>query len=150
MPAKDDNGKETNTDSQKETKKRRRKPQDYSKLTRNSQVKIRLTEAERSALKTAASCAGLSLADYVLKTCAWHKPIIQIPGAAQLRTELLREGRNLNHALHMANIDRRNGRALDWKAIQNAVEKVEKNLDMLSEVIRKWDVDIAERVDEST
>lgn len=40
------------------TKKRRGKPQDRSKLTRNKMVQIRMTEKEVSRLKEAAAAAG--------------------------------------------------------------------------------------------
>ena len=47
-----------------EKKKKRTIPQDNAKRTRNSQVKIRLTEEEVAELKAAASAAGISLEEF--------------------------------------------------------------------------------------
>ena len=126
-------------------KKKRKHPQDPSKLTRNTQIKIRLTDAERMAVKKAAERAGLCLADYLM-ACVRNKPIVWIQDGAWIRSELIREGRNLNYALYLANIARKNGQEIDWKSLQNAISKVEENLDMFSKIIRKWDADISSQV----
>ena len=127
------------------TKKKRKKPQDTSKLYRDGQVKIRLTKEEIALLKNTAGKAGVCMADYIM-ACVRNKPIVRIPGAAHIRTELLREGRNLNQLLYIAHGDRKVGKEIEWQSIYRAIRKVETNLDMLSELISKWDVDIAEQV----
>lgn len=126
-------------------KKKRKHPQDPSKLTRNTQIKIRLTDAERRAVKKASERAGLCLADYLM-ACVRNKPIVWIQDGAWIRSELIREGRNLNYVLYLANIARKNGQEIDWKSLQNAISKVEENLDMFSKIIRKWDADISAQV----
>jgi len=120
--------------------------QDTSRLIRNTQIKIRLTEAERAMVKKTAAKAQLSLADYLM-TCIRNKPIVIIPNGARIRSELIREGRNLNYALYLANIARKNGQEIDWRSIQDAIAKVEANLDVLSETIKKWNADISSQVE---
>lgn len=127
-------------------KQKRKHPQDPSKLTRNTQIKIRLTDAERTAVKKTAEKAGLCLADYLM-VCIRNKPIVRITDGAKIRSELIREGRNLNYALYLANSARKNGQRIDWQNIQNAIAKVEANLDMLSKLIKKWDADISSQVE---
>lgn len=78
--------------------------------------------------------------------CVRNKPIVWIQNGARIRSELIREGRNLNYALYLANTARQNGQEIDWKSIRNAISKVEKNLDMFSEMIKKWDADISAQV----
>lgn len=127
-------------------KKKRKHLQDPSKLTRNTQIKIRLTEAERVAVKKAAAKANLSLADYLM-ACVRNKPIVWIQDGARIRSELIREGRNLNYSLYLANSARKNGQKIDWQSIQDAITKVATNLDVLSETINKWDADISSQVE---
>ena len=122
-----------------------KRKQDTSKLTRNTQIKIRLTEAERTAVKKAAQKAHLSLADYLM-ACVYNKPIVLITEGAWIRSELIREGRNLNYALYLANTARQKGQEIDWQSIRNAISKVDKNLDMFSEMIKKWNADISAEV----
>lgn len=117
-----------------------------SKLTRNTQIKIRLTDTERIAVKKAAEKAGLCLADYLMALVR-NKPIVQITDGAKIRSELIREGRNLNYALFLASSARKNGQRVEWQSIQNAIAKVETNLDLLLETIRKWDADISSQVE---
>lgn len=136
-PAQDENSKK---------KKRRGKPQDRSKLTRNRVVQIRMTEEEVTELKSAAAAAGMSLADYVMAGVHQSR-VIKIPGAVQIRSELIREGRNLNYALMLANTARKEGKPADLQSIQAAVAKVEDNLDRLTELLLKWDADITEEVE---
>ena len=129
-----------------EKKNRRGKPQDDTRRTRNTQVKLRLTEEETAELKSAAAAAGMSMADYVMAGVHQSR-VIKIPGAVQIRTELIREGRNLNYALMLANTARKEGRPADWQSIQAAVAKVEDNLARLTELLLKWDADITEEVE---
>lgn len=131
-----------NTESRHKEEKRK---QDPSKLTRNTQIKIRLTESERAAAKKAARKAHLSLADYLM-VCVRNKPIVLIADGARIRSELIREGRNLNYVLYLANTARQTGQEIDWQSIRDAISKVNKNLDMFSEMIKKWDADISAEV----
>lgn len=130
--------------AQTEKKKTRRgKPQDRSKLTRNKVVQIRLTEEEVAELKAAASAAGMSMADFVMAGVHESRRIV-VPGAIDLRKELLREGNNLNQALMLAYAARKEGRPADLQSIQAAVAKVEDNLDQMAELLMKWDADLTE------
>lgn len=127
-----------------EGKKKRTNPQNDAKRTRNSQVKIRLTEEEVAELKAAASAAGMSMADYIMAGVR-NRQVIKLPGAVKLRKEMLQEGRNLNQALYLAFSERKQGRPADMKSVQTAVTKVEENLDRLTELLIKWDIDLTER-----
>lgn len=124
------------------THRKRNRPQNESKLTRNKQLKIRLTEAERELVKNTAAKAHLSLADYLI-ACTHSKPIVLIMDGARLRSELIREGANLNYTLYLANTARKKRQEVDWQNIQNAVAKVSANLDLFATLIRKWDADIS-------
>jgi predicted DNA binding CopG/RHH family protein len=124
-------------------KKRRGKPQDRSRLTRNKVVQLRLTEAEVATLKSAAAAAGMSMADYVMAGVHESRRIV-MAGAIDLRTEMLREGNNLNQALMLAYAARKEGRPADMERIQAAVAKVESNLDRMAELQEKWDADLTE------
>lgn len=124
-------------------KKRRGKPQDRSKLTRNKVVQIRMTEEEVTELKSAAAAADMSMADYVMAGVHESRRIV-VPGAVEIRKELIREGRNLNYALMLANTARKEGRPADMQSIQAAVAKVEDNLDQLTELLLKWDAELTE------
>lgn len=128
-------------------KKRRGKPQDRSRLTRNKVVQIRLTEEEVAELKAAASADGMSMADFVMAGVHESRRIV-VPGAVEIRKELLREGRNLNYALMLANTARKEGRPADLQSIQAAVAKVESNLDQLAELLMKWDADLTAEIQE--
>lgn len=117
-----------------EKKKKRTTPQDDAKRTRNSQVKIRLTE-EVAELKAAASAAGISLADFVMAS-AKNKPIVickHIPG---LLVELRRQGANLNQVVHLA----QQTKVLNIWAVERAAESCEKTQIKIREFCEKWDV----------
>ena len=117
-----------------EKKKKRTTPQDDAKRTRNSQVKIRLTE-EVAELKAAASAAGISLADFVMAS-AKNKPIVickHIPG---LLVELRRQGANLNQVVHLA----QQTKVLNIWAVERAAESCEKIQIKIREFCEKWDV----------
>lgn len=124
-------------------KKRRGKPQDMSRLTRNKVVQIRMTEQEVAELKEAAAAANMTLADFVMAGIHQSRRIV-IPGALEIRKELFREGRNLNQAVRLANAAKREGRPADLQSIQAAAAKVQDNLDRLAELLIKWDVDLTE------
>lgn len=130
----------------KKKRKRRGQPQDYSKLTRNSQVKIRLTEEEVSQLKAAAAEQHMSLADFVMAGVSEPKRIV-IPGGGQIRAELFREGKNLNYALMLCNSAIQQGKRPDLKAVTEAASKVSMVVDQLAELVLKWDAEISEKVD---
>ena len=89
-----------------EKKKKRTTPQDDAKRTRNSQVKIRLTEEEVAELKAAASAAGISLADFVM-TSAKNKSIVickYIPG---LLVELRSNDLHIDEGVYRAAVSER-------------------------------------------
>lgn len=132
-------------DPAKKKRKRRGKPQDYSKLTRNSQVKIRLTKDEVAKLKSAAAAANMSMADFVIAGIDQERRIV-LPGGGQIRTELFREGKNLNQALMLCHIAIREGQQPDIAAVTAAAAKVEQNLDRLTELIGNWEIDISQKV----
>lgn len=127
-------------------RKRRGQPQDFSKLTRNSQVKIRLTEEEVSRLKAAAAEQHMSLADFVMAGVSEPKRIV-IPGGGQIRTELFRQGKNLNYALMLCNTAIKQGQRPDLQAVTEAAAKVSQAADQLAELVLKWDAEISEKVD---
>lgn len=124
------------------TPKKRKKPQDRSKLTRNSQVQIRLTEEEVFALKTAAKENDMSLADFVMSGINQTRRIV-VPGAGELRAEIIRVGNNLNQAVRIAHILRKEGKAVDAIGIELSADRAVDVLDELHIWLEKWDVDLA-------
>jgi len=126
-------------------KKRRGKPQDFSKLTRNKTVQIRMTEEEVARLKEAAKAADMTLADFVLSGVD-QKRFVALPGGLEIRKELFREGKNLNQALYLAHLARKEGRPADLQSIMDAVAKVEDNLDRLAVLIETWHIDLSSQV----
>ena len=127
------------------TKKRRGKPQDRSKLTRNRVVQIRMTEEEISRLKEAAAAAGMSMADFI-STGIEQRRVIKVPGAAKLRLELVRCHYNLNQANRLGNTAKKEGKSVDMGSIQEASKKLGDVLDQIDGFIRKWDADITEEI----
>ena len=121
---------------------KRRKPQDRSRLTRNSQVQIRLTEEEVSTLKAAAKENDMTLADFVMSGIHQRRRIV-VPGAAELRAELIRVGNNLNQALKLAYIQQKRLHDVDIKSIEIASNQVEDFLEKLQDWIATWDVYLA-------
>lgn len=126
-------------------KKRRGKPQDFSKLTRNKTVQIRMTEEEVARLKEAAKAADMTLADFVLSGVD-QKRFVALPGGLEIRKELFREGKNLNQALYLAHLARKEGRPADLQSIMDAVAKVEDNLDRLAVLIETWHINLSSQV----
>lgn len=120
---------------------KRRKPQDRSKLTRNSQVQIRLTHEEVATLKGAAKANDMSLADFVMSGVSQTRRIV-VPDAGILRSELLYVGKNLNQALRLAHSVRKEGRLIDTVSIEITVDRVEIVLEKLNNWLVKWDVDL--------
>lgn len=120
---------------------KKRKPQDRSKLTRNRQVQIRLTDEEAFALRTAAKENQMTLADFILAGVNQSRRIV-IPGAAPLRVEVIRVGRNLNQALAVARYAQQNGYTIDVAYLQNTVKKVESVIERLNNLITMWNVDL--------
>lgn len=121
---------------------KRRKPQDRSKLTRNSQVQIRLTEAEVARLKAAAQENDMTLADFVMSSIHQRRRIV-VPGAGELRAELIRVGINLNQALKFAYIMREERNAVDIVSIEHTSNQVADTLEKLNAWLTMWDVYLA-------
>lgn len=122
--------------------KKRRKPQDRSKLTRNSQAQIRLTTEEVSALKAAAKESDMTLADFVMSGIHQRRRVV-VPGAAELRAELVRVGNNLNQALRLAYIQQKEGQKVDVKSMDTAAKQVEEVLEKLQDWLMTWNVYLA-------
>ena len=123
------------------TKKRRGKPQDRSKLTRNKVVQIRMTAEEVSRLKEAAAAAGMSMADFILAGIEQRR-VIKVPGAARLRLEVLRCHHNINQANRFGNTAQKEGMPIDIGSILDASKKLGNVLDKIDGFIRKWDADV--------
>lgn len=132
---------EANAPNEEKRPAKRRKPQDRSKLTRNSQVQIRLTNEEVAKLKGAAKANDMSLADFVMSGVSRTRRIV-VPDAGILRSELLHVGRNLNQALRLAHTLRKEGQLIDTVSIEIAVDRVEVVLERLNSWLVKWDVDL--------
>ena len=120
---------------------KRRKPQDRSKLTRNRQVQIRLTDEEALTLRTAAKDNQMTLADFVLAGVNQSRRIV-VPGAGELRAEVIRVGSNLNQALAVAHCAQQNGDSIDVAYLQNTIIKVESVIDRMDNLITIWNVDL--------
>ena len=123
-------------------KKRRGQPQDRTKLTRNKVVQIRMTEDEVGKLKSAAAAANMTLADFVIAGVDQDRQIV-LPGGLEIRKELFHEGKNLNQAVYLAHVARKEGRPVDLQIIMDAVTKVENNLDRLAELIENWHINLS-------
>lgn len=134
-------------EEEKSKKKRRGKPQDFSKLTRNKIVQIRMTEEEVARLKGAASAADMTLADFVLAGVDQSRLVV-LPGGLAIRKELFRVGLNLNQALRLAHAARKEGRTADMKSVLEAVAEVEDTLDRLAVLIETWHIDLSNQVQE--
>lgn len=141
MFRKNDNEKTELSSTTESKPKKRKKPQDRTKLTRNSQVQIRLTEKEVSVLKTAAKENDMSLADFVMSGINQTRPIV-VPGAGQLRAEIIRVGTNLNQAVRLAHTLKREGKVIDVVSIELSADRVVDVLDELHSWLTKWDVNL--------
>ena len=128
------------------TKKRRGKPQDRSKLTRNKIVQIRMTEEEVSRLKEAAAAAGMSMASFILAGID-QRWVIKVPGAAKLRLEMIQCHYNLNQANRLGNTANKERAPGDMESILEASKKLEDVLDHIDGFISKWDADITEEIE---
>jgi len=117
--------------------KKRRHPQDRSKLTRNSQVQIRLTEEEVTTLKKAAKENGMTLADFVMSMVHQRRRIV-VPGAGELRSEIIRVGNNLNQVLKLAYILHKEGQPVDTTGIERSAYQIEIVLNKLQEWLTMW------------
>ena len=118
---------------------KRRKPQDRSRLTRNSQVQIRLTKMEVATLKAAVKENDMTLADFVMSSIHQRRRIV-VPGAGELRAELIRVGTNLNQVLKLAYIMREERKAIDIVSIEHAANQVADSLEKLNTWLTMWDV----------
>ena len=130
-----------------EGKRQRAKPQDDSRRTRNSQVKIRLTADEVEQLKAAAAASNMSLADFVMGSIGEPRRIV-LPGGGQIWKELVKEGRNFNQAVMLCNYAMKNGQQLDLQSLNEAAASVTKTHAQLMALIEKWDLDVSEQVKE--
>ncbi len=128
------------------TKKRRGKPQDRSKLTRNKAVQIRMTAEEVSRLKEAAAAAGMSMVDFVMAGIEQRR-VIKVPGAAKLRLELVRCHYDLNQANRLGNAAQKEGTPVDMGSILEASKKLVDVLGMIDDIVKKWDADITEEIE---
>ncbi len=126
-------------------KKKRKIPQDESRRKRNSQVKIRLTVEEVAQLKTAAADAGMSMADFIMAGINQSRVVI-VPDAVKIRKNLFRCGYNLNQAVRLGNIAKKEGKSVDVESIVAAVEKMNDVFDQFNRLMLKWDADIAEKL----
>lgn len=127
--------------SDQKKKRRRKKPQDRSKLTRNKMVQIRMTAEEVAKLKAAAAAAGMSMADYIMAGIEQSRCVV-VPGADDLRKEMVREGRNLNQALILAYRAQKEGQSADLRAIEDAAKKVDETIEKLDGWIQDWNVNL--------
>ncbi len=128
-------------------KKRRGRPQDMSRLTRNKVVQVRLTEEEVAKLKSAAAAADMSVADFVMSGIEQSRRIV-IPGAGQIYAELLRQGSNLNQALKVCHQARLDGQYVDPSGVIHAADRVDEGIDRLLELIQVWGAEISKEVTE--
>ena len=123
---------------------KRRKPQDRSKLTRNSQVQIRLTGEEVSALKAAAKENDMTLADFVMSGIHQRRRVV-VPGATRLREALIRVGNNLNQVLKIAYIQQNEWQNVDVKSIETAAIQVKEVLEKLQDWLTMWDAYLVDK-----
>lgn len=120
------------------TKRKRKTPQNESRRTRNSQVKIRLTVDEVDRLKNAAADAGLSMADFIMHGVdQW--PVVKVPDAALIRANLFRCGANLNQAVRLGNKANREGRQVDLDSIKKAAGNLDDAISRFDALLTKWD-----------
>lgn len=127
-----------------EKKKQRRTPQDRSKLTRNKVVQIRMTEEEVAKLKSAAADAGMSLADFVMAGVE-QKRVVRVDGAMRVMANLGLCGNNLNQAVRLGHMAKRQGQTIDMVGIEKAVADLEKAILGFTAFLKKWDVELAEK-----
>lgn len=126
-------------------KKTRTKPQDFSKLTRNRVVQIRMTEDEVTQLKAAAADANMSMADFIMAGIHQERKVI-LPGGGQIWEQLNHLGRNLNQAQKQCNKAMKFGLTPDIDSVTRAADKVDEALAMLLELKLKWAVDLSQEV----
>lgn len=126
-------------------RKRRGKPQDRTRLTRNKMVQIRLTEEEVSALKSAAAAADMSMADYIMAGVNKSRRIT-LPGGGQILHELNKEGNNLNQAVMICHAAAKDGREPDTTALLQAAERIEQAAQDLIDLQRRWGIEMSKEV----
>lgn len=128
-----------------EKRKKRSKPQDRTRLTRNKVVQIRLTEDEVTELKAAAGAAGMSMADYIMAGLNQSRRIT-LPGGGQILHELNKEGNNLNQAVMICHAAAKDGREPDIAALQKAADRIEQAAQDLIDLQRRWDIEMSKEV----
>lgn len=104
-------------------------------------MQIRLTTEEVAALKSAARENDMTLADFVMSGVNQTRRIV-VPGAGDLRAEVIHVGNNLNQALKLAYIMRKEGKVIDAVSIEISADRAEEVLDNLQNWLNKWDVDL--------
>lgn len=126
-------------------RKRRGKPQDRTRLTRNKVAQIRLTEDEVTELKAAAAAADMSIADYIMAGVNKSRRIT-LPGGGQILHELNKEGNNLNQAVMICHAAVKDGREPDIAALQQAAERIEQAAQDLIDLQRRWEIEMSKEV----
>ena len=124
-------------------KKRRHKPQDRSKLTRNKVVQIRMTEDEVSRLKAASADAGMSMADFVMHGVD-QRHVVVVLGVAEIRKEMFRCSYKLSQAIKLGQIAKEAGSAVDMENIVATVGKLNEVFNQFGAFILKWDAIITD------
>lgn len=82
-------------------------------------VHIKVSEGEKACIKQAAEAAGMTLTDYIVWSALYGDQCVYVVDPvelATLRTELARQGNNLNQIAHVANViklRRNNGQSVE-------------------------------------
>lgn len=108
---------------------------------RDKRVTVSLTQGEQSKLREYAAIHGLSVTDFVMLKCVYEDQEFVIVDTesvldilAQLKTELRRQGNNLNQIAAGLNSLRFTQKKIKKEKIDNALAKIEKvkrnNLDL--------------------
>ena len=103
---------------------------------KNKPVAFRVTEAQLKIIKVKATQAKMSLTDY-LTAAAMQKEINVVEDLKPLLHELKSIGRNLNQLTTLANM----GKLYSVNLLET-IEALEKNYDVIYELIRKSEVEI--------
>lgn len=74
---------------------------------RDARIDVKVFEAEKACMRQAAEAVGMTLTDYIVWSCLYGDQCVYAIDPAQLasvRTELARQGNNLNQIAHVANV----------------------------------------------
>ena len=116
-----------------EDKKSKRKPANRS---RTEMIRLRLTKEEKEKLKSTANNAGMNVTEFVMSMVD-NGQVNVFPGAAELRTELLHEGNNLNQAVRLFRLNK-----LDTQNIETAALAIKTATEKLVNLISDWQVSV--------